>query len=113
MAKKVKKVIVYMDMTDFFYELGCAAGGNKAYGSIKEVLENEPCANECGIVKVKVEYVETVKPNAWESGTDNKTIEEWEDYEKSEQYYNHLKARKKHYEKLVKTYKKRIDNFSK
>ena len=42
----------YMDLTDFLYELGEAAGGNRVFASVNDLIENQPCADECGIVKV-------------------------------------------------------------
>ena len=50
----------YMDATDFFHELGEALGGNIIYSSIEDLLENKPCAKECGVVKVGVEFLETI-----------------------------------------------------
>ena len=47
----------YMDHTDFYWEVGEARGGNTIYSSIKDLLKNQPCAKECGIVRVRIEVV--------------------------------------------------------
>ena len=44
----------YMDGVDFSWELGEACGGNKVYASVSDLLENQECAEECGIVRVKI-----------------------------------------------------------
>lgn len=53
-------VIGYMDLVDFECELGCAMGGNKVYPSITDLKESKKCVEGCGIVKVKVEFIEIV-----------------------------------------------------
>ncbi|MTH96538.1 hypothetical protein [Roseibium sp. RKSG952] len=50
----------YMCKTDFDCELGRAKGGNPVYPSIEDLKESRSCWNECGIVKVRVEHVETI-----------------------------------------------------
>lgn len=57
---KVKSVKGFMDWTDFYLELGDAAGGNIVYGSKADLLEHQSCAKECGIVEVKVTFVKSV-----------------------------------------------------
>ena len=59
-ANKDGVVIGYMDLIDFECELGVAAGGNKVYPSIVDVLKNHGCAEECGIVKVEIKAMEIV-----------------------------------------------------
>ena len=65
-----KSVICYMDATDFFHELGEARGGNRVYGSLEEVLLHQPCAVECGVVRVQVTQGEVVRESNfdWEGG---------------------------------------------
>jgi hypothetical protein len=53
---------LYMCRTDFEYELGCAAGGNKVYANIDDLKSSRPCVSSCGIVAVKVELVRIVEP---------------------------------------------------
>lgn len=54
--KKGEFKIGYIDAIDFRYELGEAAGGTVIYGSKLDLLRCEPCAIECGIIKVKVVF---------------------------------------------------------
>lgn len=53
-VKKREFRIGYMDYTDFNYELGHALGGNIVYSDKADLLESNPCAKECGIVKVRI-----------------------------------------------------------
>lgn len=59
-VKKGEFKIGYIDATDFRYELGEAAGGTVIYGSKADLLRCEPCAVECGIIKVKVSFESVV-----------------------------------------------------
>ncbi len=52
--------IGYMCGVDFQHELGCAQGGNIVYPSVKDLMENRPCAEQCGVVQVKIELGEWV-----------------------------------------------------
>lgn len=54
------KKILYMDKVDFDFELGEAEGGNTVFSSEEDLLKHQPCAKECGIVKVSVELLEVV-----------------------------------------------------
>lgn len=49
-----REVVVYIDGTDWNYELGEACGGTTLYPSIENAKKNLPCWKSCGIVKVKV-----------------------------------------------------------
>lgn len=51
----------YMCMTDFDHELGAACGGVAVYPSVTDLKRCRPCVDECGIVKVKVTFVETIQ----------------------------------------------------
>jgi len=51
----------YMDKVDFDYELGNAKGGNKVFPSIKDLKENKPCIEECGIVEVEIKLRQVVQ----------------------------------------------------
>ena len=104
---KEYKVECFMDATDFFYELGEAAGGNRIFGSLEEVLKHEPCAEECGVVKVLVTFVEQVRPENFDRGN-SKTSAEWKEYLTSEEHKAHLEVRKKYYEDMFKIYEKHI-----
>jgi len=57
-----KELEVYMDKTDWIYEVGAAADGNRVYPSVVSLKKYNSCHEQCGIVKVKVSYVETVEP---------------------------------------------------
>lgn len=50
--------IGYMCKTDFDHELGQAAGGNQIYPSIQDLKRNRRCADECGIVKVEIRFLD-------------------------------------------------------
>lgn len=46
--------ILYMCKTDYDYELGYAAGGNRVHPSIEDLRRCHPCVDSCGIVEVEV-----------------------------------------------------------
>lgn len=53
----------YMDMTDFYDELG-EGPTCKIYSSIEQLKKDSPCVKQCGIVKVKVILEEAIQePN--------------------------------------------------
>ena len=52
----------YMCQTDFDWELGEALGGTDVYASVKDIKRSRTCVANCGIVKVKIEFVEVVEP---------------------------------------------------
>lgn len=55
----------YMCATDFDFELGVNMTGPdtypKIYPSLEEIKRHRKCVEECGIVKVKIEFMETVE----------------------------------------------------
>lgn len=50
----------YMCSVDFECELGMASGGHRVFGSIDDLLNHKKCVYQCGIVKVRVQYLETI-----------------------------------------------------
>lgn len=54
-----------MCKTDWDDEIGSADDGNKVYPSIKALKRERKCTDECGIVKVRVEFVEIVQESDW------------------------------------------------
>lgn len=90
-----------MDRTDFYYELGEAAGGNTVYGSVEDILKHCSCAKSCGVVEVEVTYVKDVVDGD-ESGSimstdiDNKTPYYIEQEKKG---INHLRQQAEFYKK--------------
>ena len=58
----MKTVEVYMCKVDWDYEIGNAAGGNKVFATAEDIKHNLNCVHECGIVKVKVTFVEVIQP---------------------------------------------------
>jgi hypothetical protein len=52
----------YMDRVDFGFELGMATGGNRVYASVEDLKERSRCVASCGIVKVRVQFLELVEP---------------------------------------------------
>jgi len=59
---KPREVEVYLDGTDWRYEIGHAADGNRVYPSVDCLKEENKCWDECGIVKCKLVFMETVIP---------------------------------------------------
>ena len=41
-------------------ELGLASSGCTVYPTIEDLKENHPCWESCGIVKVRVEFIEVI-----------------------------------------------------
>lgn len=95
-----KVVEGYMDLVDFYYELGAAKGGNTIHASIKDLKERHSCVDECGIVKVKVELVEIIKNSDFQPAADYSNDEEIME----QQYQNCIKNRLEAYTKLIKYY---------
>ena len=62
MKKKLKsrEVEVFIDGTDWRYEVGHASDGNHVYPSVKDLQMHSKCWDECGIVRCKLVFVETV-----------------------------------------------------
>lgn len=52
--------IGYMCGTAWDHELGVALGGNTIYASIEDLLTNEICAAECGVVEVRIKLKERI-----------------------------------------------------
>lgn len=50
----------YMCAVDWELELGGASDGNRVYPSVEELKEHRKCADHCGIVKVRVLFLEHV-----------------------------------------------------
>ena len=59
---KTKIVEGYMCKTDWDYEIGEAAGGTEIYASVEDLKNHRECVTSCGIVKVKVEFIEVTQP---------------------------------------------------
>lgn len=57
----MKKIIGYMDKTDFDHELGYDPAGTKVYPSVRAVHEDRSCTQECGIVEVEVIFRNVVQ----------------------------------------------------
>lgn len=47
----IKKITVYVDGTDWLWEVGEASDGNKVFPSIEALKEYSKCWKGCGIVK--------------------------------------------------------------
>lgn len=69
MRTKKEERIVYIDGVDFQHELGAAMGGNTVYPDLEDALENNPCAQSCGIVKCKVTLIEWAMPQDWKKAS--------------------------------------------
>lgn len=96
-----KKVTCYMDAVDWDHELGEAAGGTKLYASLEDMINENGCTESCGAVKVEVVKIEQVLPTTLKGG---RTFAEWEEYEKSQQYLDHLAEKIKQYSNIAKLY---------
>ena len=56
----------YMCKTDFDFELGMAADGNRVFPSVTALRESRSCVDQCGIVEVKVFCTRVVQEeNYW------------------------------------------------
>ena len=64
------KVVGYMCLIDFEFELGGNSYGNRVFPSEEECLEHCPCSKACGMVEVAVEFIRIVRP-----GTENRGAE--------------------------------------
>jgi hypothetical protein len=51
----------YMCAIDWNCELGAAADGNKVYPSVEALRKEHNMADECGIVKVRVSFLEVIE----------------------------------------------------
>jgi hypothetical protein len=71
MRKKIPRY-GYMCLTDFNLELGEALGKAEVYVSVDDLKVHRPCVKECGIVKVKITFVEIMQ-NSNFFGDDNET----------------------------------------
>lgn len=54
-----------MCKTDWDHEIGSADDGNKIYPSVAALKRQRGCTDECGIVKVRVEFIEVVQAEDW------------------------------------------------
>lgn len=97
----------YMCAVDFYHEIGAAMGGNRVYSSIKDLRENLSCVDQCGIVKVTISLSETIQDSNYE---DLKAIDK--NYEKSQEYFEHLKDRVHHFSKITDNYKALQEKFN-
>lgn len=57
--------IGYMCAIDFDHELGQALGGSTIWPDVDDLKENHPCADECGIVEVKIVRTKVVQPSTY------------------------------------------------
>lgn len=55
------KPVGYMCKVDFDHEVGYAMGGNIIYPSAEDCVEWRKCTDSCGLVKVQLKYIATVK----------------------------------------------------
>lgn len=97
----MKSIPGYMDAIDYHHELGAAAGGTVVYPNLVDLYSNALCAKECGVVKVEIASIELVKEGTPLTGM---SAEKWEDYEKTQEYRNHLAERTAHFKKLYEFY---------
>jgi len=51
----------YMDGTDFFFEEGRPFDGNRFFYNIENLKKQKMCIEECGIVKVRVSFIEWIQ----------------------------------------------------
>ena len=54
---KTKRIIAYIDKTDFDHELEHNPRGCTVYPTIKDAQSGSPCTAECGIVEVEIRLV--------------------------------------------------------
>lgn len=103
MGTTIKPKYGYIDATDFYHELGEAAGGVTIYASVNDTLENCWCAKECGVLKVKVSFEEIALKGKEE-------LQTWEDMqEKSPRYVARERLRIAHKRAYAEKLKKRAE----
>jgi hypothetical protein len=109
MAKKEKNTRTgFMDATDFYHEVGCAKGGNVVYPSEKDLLENSPCAKQCGIVKVEILEGELILPTNFEQ-EDMLSVVDHE--EKTPKYFEYQKTWATHYREQAERHKESSERY--
>lgn len=95
----------YMDLTDYSYELGEAKDGSIVYASKKDLLRCQPCAEECGIVKVSVTLKKVIQESDFKREEKQK-----EPYETSERRITHLKERIKLHQSRLQWYENQLED---
>lgn len=61
-AEEDGKVIGYMCLIDFEWEIGAASGGSKVYPSVEDLKADHTCWAGCGIVEVRVAFHSVIVP---------------------------------------------------
>ena len=103
----------YMDMTDYYHEVGEASGGNTIWPSPENLLEGSPCASQCGIARVKVMFdKEILEPNFLDENCISfddieKKSAKW--FQSEMRSLKHMEERLVRLEKSVKFYKHLIE----
>lgn len=95
MKKKNIEHSVFIDATDFRYEVGHASDGNTIYPSLEDLKEHSPCWEECGVVRATLIFEEQVVKENWELTMKNSVVCNIEDLEKNRDIIQ-LEANKKH-----------------
>ena len=93
----------YMDLVDFYYELGEANCTHEIYPSAELLEESSPCVSECGIVRVSVELEEVVKDSDYSNCTP------YQEQTKKEQVEQSIK----HWHEVTKAMEVRVDSVKK
>ena len=54
-------VYAHMCQVDWKYEAPANVDGNRIFYTVESLKERRPCVDDCGIVKVKVSFVEVIQ----------------------------------------------------
>jgi len=80
--KKPKTVTIYMDKTDWDYEVGCASDGNTIYPDLESLKEFNRCWDGCGVVKCEITFkeiaIEEDRKKMFEGSSNGYTAEDYE-----------------------------------
>lgn len=107
-----KEVVVFVDGTDWRWEVGHAADGNRIYPDLDCLKAYNKCWEECGVVKCRIEFLEEVVPENWELTKQNAVKGEFPET-RDEKYAYEMNHRHKHLEyleDLVEKQKIKIEN---
>lgn len=108
-----KKVTVYIDGTDWRYEVGHASDGNKIYPSVADLQKYSPCWDGCGVVECEISFkkwaVEENESEMYESSSKVYPLENFKTNESIIKYESALK-RLEFLEHLVEDQKIKVSN---
>jgi len=119
-VKKPREVEVYIDGTDWQYEVGEAADGNSVYPDVKSLQKYRSCWKGCGVVKCKLVFdswiIEEDRKEMFKDSTKSYSSEEFEKnidvirFEGAQKHLGWLKEKIKEQESKIEFIKNKIEN---